>query len=293
MPHLIPARESAYYPRRARGPHWPRRMIHGLRAAMKLERLRLPAWPSLRNTLAAVVIPGLAFHLSGPRLVARIIWMALPFLVLVFLAGLGTFVAEVAFGLMIAAHVTSVSHLLRPLLTRSRLVLQLVFGVVLFVAASVLVYVPAREWFHRHVAMPITVRDQIVIINPRADAATVGRGDVVVYRISAASSRNVIVREGVGAEAVLGMPGDRLVFGPGRVYVNGSAHLLPASSPEWEALVVPDHCWYIWPGLHGVYRGGVPAQAVEAMLQGLALVDRSDFVGRPHRWWFFRAQGSA
>ncbi len=290
MPHSIPARPSSYYPPRAGGLRIPRRMISSMRAAIHLERIQLPRIQGLLRVMASVAIPGLAFHLTGPRLTARIIWAALPLLFLVFLVGLGTFISEAAFAVIIGTHVASVSHLMRPLMIRNRLALQMVFGVVLFLAASVFLYIPAREWFHLHVALPVTIRGQVVVINPRADATTVHRGDVVAYRFDSWARQNIRVREGLGLEPVLAMPGDRLVFGDGIMYVNGSLQRLPLSARAWGSLVVPEHCWFIWPQLDSFNRGTV--RGVEDTLRGLALVDQGQLAGRPYRWWFFRAQGS-
>lgn len=289
MPHSIPSRQSVYYPPRAGRLRVPRRVVQVMRAVRWLERVRLPPVHSVRRTLAAALVPGLAFHYSGPRIVARIIWLALPLLVLAFLAGLGTFVAEIAFTLIISAHVTSVSHLLRPLMSQNRIWLQLVFGVVLFVGASVLVYIPARTWFHNRVAMPLTVHGQVIVINPRADASSVERGDVIAYRIGDWTYRNIVVREGLGLEPVLAVPGDRLVFGDGTVQVNGSCHALPESSSAWQPLDVQQFCWFIWPELD-ISNRGVNLRDVQQALLGLAQVDQERFVGRPYRRWFFRLQ---
>jgi hypothetical protein len=79
------------------------------------------------------------------------------------------------------------------------------------------------------------------------------------------------------------------VFGDGKVQVNGSIHALPESSHEWPPLEVPEFCWFIWPEMNISNRGANLKDVQEAML-GLALVDRGRFVGRPYRWWFFRAQ---
>lgn len=289
MPHSIRSRESAYYPPRAGRLRVPRRAIQAMRLVRCLERIRLPSVHNARRTLAAVLIPGLAFHYSGPRIVAKIIWIALPILLVAFLVGLGTFVAEVAFTLVISAHVTSVSHLMRPLMIRNRIWLQLVFGVVMFIGASVLVYIPARNWFHNHVAMPFTIRGQVIVINPRADVASIERGDLVAYRMGDWSYQNIVVREGMGLQPVLGLPGDRLVFRDGTVQINRSIHALSASSREWGTEVVPGFCWFIWPELEVSNRGVNPG-AVQQAIRGLAMVDQERFIGRPYRWWFFRRQ---
>jgi hypothetical protein len=52
---------------------------------------------------------------------------------------------------------------------------------------------------------------------------------------------------------------------------------------------VPDFCWFIWPELD-ISNRGVNLRNVQQALRGLAVVDRERFVGRPYRWWFFRAQ---
>ena len=96
----------------------------------------------------------------------------------------------------------------------------------------------------------------------------------------------------MGAGPALGLPGDRLVFGNGMVQVNGSVHPLPGSSRELEPLDVPEFCWFIWPELD-IANPGIAFRDVQQVIRGLALVDRERYVGRPYRWWFFRAQGTS
>jgi len=291
MPQHTPASRSPYYPPRAGGSRTPRRFIGSMRAALHLERIHLPPLRGLWRILASAVVPGLVFHFNGPRIVARIIWGGLPVLFLVFLAGLGTFFAEAAFALMIGAHVASVSHLLRPLTIRVGLLLQLVFGVVFFVALSGLFYMPARGWFHAHVAMPLEVEGQMIVMNPWAERAEIRRGDRVLYRVHASSRQAVVLRAGMNFLPVSGLPGDLVVFGDGVAWINGQPHSLPGCAREWEAIVVPEECWFIWPDLDIINRG-VAAASVANMLRRLAVVPNTDYVGRPYPWWFFRGQGS-
>jgi hypothetical protein len=243
------------------------------------------------RVVAAALIPGLAYQLTGPRWVAKAIWIAFGILGLVFLAGLGTFLAEAAFGLMICTHVVSASHLMRPLMRQNRLALQLVFGVILFMAFSLWVYIPVRGWFQNHVAMPLRIQEQVIVINPRIDTTAVRRGDRVAYRIPGSRRRGIIVQEGLGLRPVWGMPGDQVVFGDGILRVNGMERMVSASRRDWGQRTVPEECWFIWPDFDMVNRG-VAESGLADRLRDLAFVEQGHLVGRPYGWWFFRAQGS-
>lgn len=291
MPQQTPARHSAYYPPRAGGRLFGRRLCGQLYTSILLDRLRLPASTTIGRTFLALLVPGLSFYYLGPRLVARIIWLSLPWLVLTFLAGLGTPIGEFAFALVIGAHVASVSHLIRPLMSRHAVWQQMMLGLLLFLAVSLVVYLPIRNQFHAHIAMPLAVGGGTIIVNPRASAAEVQVGDVVAYRIHAMQRQAVIVREGFGVRPVWGLPGDRVQFGDGFCSVNGVLHPLDASSAAGGTMIVPEDCWFIWPDLSKVNPGVAPDE-VQAMVHQLSVVPRADFVGRRYAWWFFRPQAT-
>jgi len=289
MPQMTPACRSSYYPPRAGRARMARRIFSAWRFSTYVDRIHMPRLQASGRTLAAMAVPGLAFYFKGPRIFAKLIWLAFPVLFLVFLAGLGTVVAEVAFGLMIGTHVLSVSHVLRPVMIRCRLPFQMVFGVVLFAAISVLLYNPVRGLFDNHVAMPLEIHGRTLVMNPRASPLGIQRGDRIVYRIPASGGNGVVVQPGLGFRAIWGMPGERVVFDSDAVSIDGRRYPLRGSQPGWGDLVVPDDCWFIWPEL-SIRNHGRGESEVSTALRRLAVVPQSRFVGRPYAWWFFRAQ---
>jgi hypothetical protein len=261
-----------------------------MRAQMHLERIHLPRLRGFWRIVAAALIPGLAFHWRGPRWVARLIWTAFPLFLITFVVGLGTPAAEAAFALMIAAHVTSASHLLRPLMIRHRLPWQIVFGALLFVAVSAILYIPARNAFHHHVALAVTAHGHTRIMNPHPDIARIKRGDHVAYHIDRQSGTRVNVQAGLGMGAVLAVPGDHVAFGAGVISVNGVPQPQPGSSADWGNLIVPEECWFIWPDL-GIVNRGVGGEELRRALRRLALVGHDTLVARQYDWWFWRSHG--
>jgi hypothetical protein len=135
------------------------------------------------------------------------------------------------------------------------------------------------------------VRSTRVLVNPRATPASVRRGDAVLYRIAASGAGGVRVQEGLGLQAVLGLPGDRVVFEEKTFEVAGARHFRLPDMPASGELVVPEKHWFIWPvldtGGHGVEQIVTQRQA---MFLRLAIVDQADFVGQAFERWFFLRQ---
>jgi len=295
MRQEAPATRSPYYPPRAGSPVPVRRSFQrasiGLRRWAQALKRRTPSALSLAQTLAALLVPGLVFHLSGPRFVARLVWAAATIGLLIFLVGLGTTLGNVGFGILISAHVISVSHVLRPTLARCRLGVQMLAGLAIFALLTQLIYMPARDWFHENVALPLQIEGRTVVVNPRTGSHGVKTGDWVAYRIARGGDHTVMVHAGYGFGPVLAMPGDRVGFGQGAVVVNGSVKSQPGSTMAPEEITVPEDTWFIWPRMR-VTAHGVSEARLSAVLRQLALVPQTRFVGRPFGHWFFRKQTS-
>ncbi len=207
----------------------------------------------------------------------------------VFVVFLGRLPADIAFNLLIAAQVAGATHLIRPLLRTSQVPLQMVFSVLLFVALTQWLYLPARDLFYRTVALPLQVEDKVIIANPRASYVGVKRGDWVVYRITGYAAHGVRVNDGYGLQPVIGLPGDVIEYGSAGLTVNGRTSPPRPHMPEAGGLTVPEKHWFIWPQLHtGGYGNNELVQA--DAYRKLALVNQESFVGRSYRRWFFWKQ---
>src|SRR5262245_42375038 len=111
---------SPYYPPRAR---WYSRSVFRLCEAVKrvpgLDRLHLPDQIAPTTFLAGLLVPGVAFIARKERLIGRAILFGYLLLLLVFIVWLGYPVANLAFGLMLSAHVTSILFLVSPWLAET------------------------------------------------------------------------------------------------------------------------------------------------------------------------------
>lgn len=294
MRQEAPATRSPYYPPRAGSEVRVRRHFRhastGIRRLAQVVKRRTPSAPSLAQTLGALLVPGLVFHLSGPRFVARLIWGTMAGALLVFVAGLGTLAGNVAFGILISAHAISVSHVLRPTVMRCRLAVQMLAGLAVFVLLTQLIYMPARNWFYEHVAMPLQIEGRTVVVNPRAGSQGIAKGDWVAYHITGGGGHTVRVHAGYGLGPVLAMPGDHVGFGQASVIVNGLVNPQPGSMAVSEEIMVPAGTWFIWPKLRVAQAHGVSKAQLSAVLRQMALVPQTQFVGRPFGRWFFRKQ---
>jgi len=249
----------------------------------------LPAARTLVKTCLGLVVPGLSFHFAGHRLLAKCVGAGCGVAVLVFLVWLGFPAANWTFMLIISAHVASVSQQIQPLMQTRRLATQIILGMVLFAAMSLLIYLPARNWFYEHAAMPLQTRGNVIVLDPRVGPDAIKCGDNVAYRIEGGYANGVVVRAGYGYGPVLAVPGDRVAFTANNCRVNGAPKPRLAHMPEAGELVVPEKCWFIWPDLD-IYVHGVSEETVAQGMLKVALVDQNDFVGQLFKRWFFRKQ---
>lgn len=296
MPHeLSAATQSPYYPRRVGRGRMRRRLRRGwvaAKAGLHLDRIHPPAFGTWGSLVMAALVPGWVFRVKGPRFVATLIWIAVPVLSLVFLAGLGTPLSNLAFMMIVGAHAVSVSRLLRPVLIRCRPLVQAVGGLALFMAISALIYVPVREWVHANIAMPLRVHGRVVIVNPRIQASAIQRGDLVAYHLRPVQVNLVHVTEGIGLRPVWGMPGETIAFKEGSMLINGRRHPAPWGAALTGTFVVPQESWLIWPELR-INNEGVSGDQIETAMRRLATVSHDQLIGRAYARWFFRKQGQS
>lgn len=281
---------SPYYPPRA---HWYSpllRIADGLRRITWLDRIHLPDAVSTGGFVAALLVPGLAFRLRRERVIAQAVMAAYALLAAVFVIWLGYPAGNIAFGLMLSLHASSILFLCSPWLARARFIFRLLFGVAVLVVVGMLFYAPIRRQIENHWLMPLRLHGRVVIVQTFSPAAAVARGDWVAYRMEGLSMPGLFMRDSLGLRPVLGFPGDHIRFTPTACEVNGvSTPRLPQMPGSGES-VVPENHWFIWPELAITVRGNAAATTAEAAFLRMSDVDQTQFVGKPLRRWFWRRQ---
>jgi hypothetical protein len=205
-------------------------------------------------------------------------------------AWLGHTLANIAFGLMLALHATSVMFLLAPWLTGERFLIRLLTGAIVLVLLGGLIYAPLRSRTEERWLMPLRMDGRVIIVQTFSSAAAVKRGDWIAYRIDRDGGQGLQVRAGFGLRPVEAMPGDRVRFTATTYEINGAARPRLAHMPARGEFVVPENCWFIWPELAINLQGNASVATAEAALLKLAWVEQSQFVGKPFHRWFWRRQ---
>jgi signal peptidase I len=304
MKRDIPATPSSYYPPRAR---WYGRLRYPwirIRSELRLDWLTRPAGLTTWHFLLALLVPGYAFFAFGRR---RLGWLAFAVYAVAaasFIMGFGfetvqfggagsTFQFQpcfLAFGLMIAAHATSVTLVFVHLLQDFRFGRQVFYGLLATVFLSVFIYFPALRYTEAHWLVPLQIHGRVVFVSRLAKPQSIRCGDWVAYTLSATRGSGIWVNEGYAFGPVLGMPGDKLEFQEGSFAVNGRLQPGLPRLPTTGDLTVPQNRWFIWPDLGITGHGVVREDVIVEQLLSLALVDQDAFVGKPFKRWFLRKQ---
>jgi hypothetical protein len=230
----------------------------------------------------------MAFYLRGEKLIGMAIFAGCAVLAAIFIIWLGYPAANVAFGVLLSVHATSVVFLLNPWLASTRFIFRVVFGLAILIVVGGCIYGPLRSQLQAHYLMPIRIDKQVVVVRRSASPGTVRRGDWIVYSISRGGREELYVEQGWGFGLVLAVAGDQIRFTTNAFVVNDSALPLRPHMPTNGGIVVPKNHWFIWPDL--AIRGDGNAVAITSTMLGLATVPESAFFGRAFKQWFWRQQ---
>ncbi len=292
---LQQAKLSSYYPPRSR---WYTRLFLGpgerAREWLHLDKFRLRGVISASQFLLSVALPGFAFFALGRRALGWLFMAGYVLAALVFVAALGYLAANVAYGLMISVHATSIIFLEGLWLAGDRFRVRLIAAICTLLMVWGLIYAPAVRFVENHWLMPLRAGNHVLVVH-RTASGSIRRGDRVAYQISedrsgAARGDRVYIREGFGIERVLATPGDRVRFAPGKLFINDQPVAAAHHMPTEGEFVVPEKVWFIWPGLDIRLRGGVPESDISAAFQRLAMVPENEIVGKAFKSWFGRKQ---
>jgi hypothetical protein len=209
---------------------------------------------------------------------------------LIFLIWLGYGISNLAFGLVMSVHVSSILYLHNRSFPGMRVLKRLVFSLVLLFIVSQLVYASALKLCHSYLFVPLRVGEKVYVINRLHDAGNLRRGDFVACYAEAASFDNIRIRDGYILDKVIAGPGDHLEFNRDHYTVNGvpsrSLPLMPVSGTT----VLSQQTWLIWPSLETVVNVNVNPHSVSAAVLRMATVRREQVIGKPFKRWFWRKQ---
>ena len=288
---------SPFYPPRARW--WSRLLFPWFRfkRALHLEKIHSPAGFNTGETVLSLFIPGLSFIVLGRRMLGLVV-LGIYFLsVPVYFIRLGFAEGNFAYGLMLAAHATSVFYLLSHWLGKMELPgkLGVAFGSLL--AVWLVLYLPAVSWFQHHVALPLLVRGQVVVMRPHLVAGDVRRGDRIMFNLDERQTGQahggegmVMVYAGVGWGPVLALPGDRVVFSTNTYSVNGTLQTNLSHMPNSGEVVLPTNRWLVWPEFAINSHGNISEANISALIMQMATITSTQMTGRPYPSWFWRKQ---
>jgi hypothetical protein len=281
---------SPYYPPRAR---WYGPALAGvdrLQHRLALDRLSPPPGVSFARIVASTLVPGLGFYFRAPRIWGRAALAVAGFLLIAFFVGFGYPVGNVAFGLLLSLHTSSLAFLLEPWLGDSRLRTRILLSVCLLGGLSGLVYWPARSYLEHRWVMPLQVNGRVVMIHRSIAFGSLQRGDWVAYSLPGSRGEGLYVHDGTGFGRILALPGDRVRFSSSVFDVAGlSRPRLPhmPASGEW---LVPEKHWLVWPDFAISGHGNVAEGVISKTMLELGNISEDRLLGQPFHRWLWRQQ---
>ena len=203
---------------------------------------------------------------------------------------LGYAAANVAFGLMMSMHVSSIIHFLNRVSPGMALLRRLVLSLAVLFVVGQLVYATGLRWFQNHLFMPLSRHEKVYVVNPRAALGELRRGDLVAIHTERTGGAGVWIREGYSLDKVLALPGDRVTFEHNQFRVNDTVEARRPMMPTEGSLTLEEKTWLVWPTLTTVARNNVGDDAIAGAVLRMAQVHREQMIGKPYRRWFWRDQ---
>ncbi len=258
------------------------------------------SWFSLALTL---VLPGLGHLREGHRRTALILFgLWLTFLLAAIVTVTGPWSMWWLIG-AISVHAVALISLQAGNLAFERMLVRFLFGVLLYIGLQWLVYMPLAHLAGR-VVVPLQLvnfaggpvlsgGDGILYEGPWLRPAAFARGEVVVYTIGPVQGTipgrghvAIFIREGLGVDRVLGLPGERVQFKDGVLLINGNPvdpPVVPLGTlvmPRMDVRLGPQE-YAIIPSqlnlnLPPAYGGGVPWD----MVRPLTVIPEDRILGR-------------
>jgi hypothetical protein len=291
---------SAYYPPRARW-YSPIFYLGGtIQRWLVLDRIRahLPREIAFGGLFVGFLVPGLGFQMRGTQFLGKAALFGCGLMLLLFIAGFGYPIGNLALGGLIAIHVTGFVYYCSPLFRQEDLGFRLIFTLLAVIGIGLLIYLPIRNVVLQHWLVPLRVNDHVFVVQRQFPVAAIQRGDWIAYKLGGGSSGwetggghgTVHVRSGMGLGAVLAKAGDRVGFSTNVFTVNGIPNALLPHMPQSGEVTLREKQWFVWPELGISGYGNTPEGNISVMMLQLAVVSENDFVGKFYRRWLWRRQ---
>lgn len=255
-----------------------------------MDHIHLPSGVGLLGIAFSFVIPGMGFYLRAPPKFGRLAAAACVFLLLVFFAELGRFAGNMALGLLLALHVSSLGYLLEPLLAGSRFRSRVLLTGALFTVLGLALYLPGLNYVDAHWFTPLRVKDRTVIVQKFTPASAIRRQDWIAYNVPQAGDHNAFISAGIGLRPVLALPGDSVRFARIGFQVNGTLFPALPHMPRSGEFVVPEKHWFVWPDFDITGHGNAAEGAIESSMLKVAVISQQEFTGKPFKHWFWHHQ---
>ncbi|MCI0748583.1 MAG: hypothetical protein L0Y58_24505 [Verrucomicrobia subdivision 3 bacterium] len=286
---------SSYYPPRAGRLQRAHTLAYSVRTRLRLEELNHRLGTTVSRFVLALAMPGYSFLDAGWKAIGIATLAGWAVALCAFFIWLGYGAADVAFGLLISMHVSSVIYLFNRVASEMGVVRRLLFSLGLLFMVSQAVYVPARNWLEEKWIVPVRKGEKIYVIDRRA-TTSLKRGELVACKArgvsigGVGSAPRIYIRDGLVVDRILGLPHDEVTFGPGFYSVNGVVAPALGRMPSSGSFTVPGDKWLVWPSLSTVTEYNVDRERIAAAVLEMAMVSSDQLLGRPFRHWFWRDQ---
>jgi hypothetical protein len=281
---------SPYYPPRAR---WYGRLLYPCAAARRilhLDRIHPPKGISPFQFLLSLLLPGFSFLATGKPSVGRCFIAAYGVAGLVFIGALGYTAGTIAYGVVVSAHALSIVHLQNLCLREDgNFKRRMVLAAGALLAVWMLFYQPLTHYAGKHWFMPLRTPRNVVVVDCRVAPGSVKPGDWIGFRMNGIAGEGYVIQQGFGVEKVLAKAGDKIVFTPEHIEINGVAHPRQPRMPGRGEWVVPEKHWFVWPNL-AITAQGHGQVYLDQALQANGMIAENNLIGKPFTRWFGRRQ---
>jgi hypothetical protein len=251
-----------------------------------LNRLPRLARHDIGQLVLSLILPGWALLWSKRPLWGLVLGTVYCVSAAIFLVWVGYPISNFALTVMISIHAGGILRVEQSIGLWKRIL----HSVLIFLAVSVLVYVPLRNQMERHWLMPLRINGRVVVIRT-GPIGVVKRGDQIAYRLPSIRLPSLmILEEGCTLGRVMAVAGDEIAFRPDGVLVNSESRPRSSQMPTKETIYVAQSCWFIWPEMTISGRGNIGAETIQQAMMQLAIVPQSNYVGVPYQRWFWRKQ---
>lgn len=265
--------------------------------ALHLEQIHCPAGFNTGQTFFSLLVPGVSFLALGRRILGLSVLGIYLVCVPLFVIRLGFPEGNFAYGLLLAAHATSVFYLLAHWLGAMEFLNKLLLAAACLFVVWLALYYPVVHFFESRYAVPLRVHGAVVVMHPRVAPGELKRGDRVMFKLDEkqlgqahGGEGMVWVRAGVGWGPVLALPGDQVTFTTNRFAVNGVWQASLPHMPKGGELTLETNVWFVWPEFGINAYGNVREENISALILRLSTVSAAQMTGRPYQTWFGRKQ---